>query len=510
MTQGQIAARITGDDYQGRFFWCQALQLLIPCSNVSKVILEHDKASGFDDVVVFYDPPIKGDGGSPCAADYFQLKYHMNQDDVYSSESVRTKKRDDGSTLFEKLYRGFKEIAPGNEVRLSLVSNVCWSSADPISKCIRHDGRLSDEFFNKGTSSAVGKCRTELLEHLAANATLACDQKSFLAFARSLRLRMPHMNVSDLLKMMNAHAIAAGLKPLDTTVSNVVLDDLYRKLVQQGRTEFTKDSLLTLCKEEKLMGDGSQVNRTSLGVRSFMRFAENMERDSEQFECLCDLFDGRYIRDAANWKTAYQRLQDFFQKAKLSDQREYELLLETHLTFAYACGAILDRKSGAKVYPVQKGRDGRITWKPGAEKTPVLDTSRWEFSSQPKDPAGTVIVLALSVTHPVASEAEKTLAELSIKPVHVLAVSPKGGPSASSISGADEALSLAEEIQKRLVALRKEYPTASDLHIFASAPSGLAFFLGQVGAALKPVQLYEYGFDYDETRWHKYEPSLKL
>lgn len=510
MAQGQIAARITGDDYQGRFFWWQALQLLIPCFNVSKVILEHDKISGFDDVVVFYDPPIKSDGGNPCTADFFQLKYHMNQDDVYSSETIQKNRRDDGSTLVQKLYRGFKEIAPGKDVRLSLVSNVCWSSSDPLAQCIRHDGRLSDEFFKKGKASAIGKCRNELLSHLVGNAALGCDEQSFLAFARCLRLRTPFTNVADLLKMVNANAVAAGLKPMDTTVSTVVLDDLYRKLVQQGRTEFTKSTLLQLCKEEKLMVDGGQVSRSSLGVRSFMRFAENMERDCEQFECLCDLFDGRYIRDVANWKTAYQRLQEFFQKAKLSDKQEYELLLETHLTLAYACGAILDRKSGAKAYPVQKGRDGRITWKPGTDNEPRLDLTRWEFSSQTKDSSGTALVLALSITHPVGSEADKALSEHSINPAHILAISPIGGPSASSISGAEEALALAEEIQKRLVALRKQYPLVGDLHIFAAAPAGLAFFLGQVGAALKPVQLYEYGFDYDETRWHRYEPSLKL
>jgi len=48
MAQSQIAARISGDDYQARFFWYQAAQLLYADSRTEKVIIEHDEACHID------------------------------------------------------------------------------------------------------------------------------------------------------------------------------------------------------------------------------------------------------------------------------------------------------------------------------------------------------------------------------------------------------------------------------------------------------------------------------
>ncbi|MCX6064971.1 MAG: hypothetical protein NT121_04355 [Chloroflexi bacterium] len=88
MAQKQIAARISGDDYQSRFFWYQATQLLFENSNVERIILEHDDACHIDDVVVYYRSPGRRDGALYSEIDYYQVKYHVDQR-AYSGEIVQ-------------------------------------------------------------------------------------------------------------------------------------------------------------------------------------------------------------------------------------------------------------------------------------------------------------------------------------------------------------------------------------------------------------------------------------
>lgn len=85
MALGQVAARVEGDVFQGMFFWLQAAALLRPASGVVRVVLEHDKAAGVDDVAVQYAPPGINAGGRTCVADYYQVKYHVDSSSSYSA-----------------------------------------------------------------------------------------------------------------------------------------------------------------------------------------------------------------------------------------------------------------------------------------------------------------------------------------------------------------------------------------------------------------------------------------
>src|SRR5450759_413409 len=85
MALKQVGARTEGDVYQGLFFWREAAALLIPRLCVKRVDLEHDEATGVDDVAVFYEAPGIEAGGWLCTADFYQLKYHVDQRSAYSS-----------------------------------------------------------------------------------------------------------------------------------------------------------------------------------------------------------------------------------------------------------------------------------------------------------------------------------------------------------------------------------------------------------------------------------------
>jgi hypothetical protein len=88
MALGAVSARTDGDIYQGLYFWHKASSLFIKTSKAVQVMLENDAASGVDDVSVFYDTPGINDNGRSCVADYYQIKYHVNQSDSYSRDNL--------------------------------------------------------------------------------------------------------------------------------------------------------------------------------------------------------------------------------------------------------------------------------------------------------------------------------------------------------------------------------------------------------------------------------------
>ena len=81
MALKHVGARTEGDVYQGLFFWKQAADLVREGSKVERVVLEHDEADGVDDVAVFYSHPGVNAGRWMVTADYFQLKYHVDNRD---------------------------------------------------------------------------------------------------------------------------------------------------------------------------------------------------------------------------------------------------------------------------------------------------------------------------------------------------------------------------------------------------------------------------------------------
>ena len=74
-----VIAGWSGHDFQSRLFWIKASSLLDDAQHyVVEVTYEADAPKSFDDVVVKYDPPRQSATGFPIAADFHQIKFHMD------------------------------------------------------------------------------------------------------------------------------------------------------------------------------------------------------------------------------------------------------------------------------------------------------------------------------------------------------------------------------------------------------------------------------------------------
>lgn len=499
-----VAARMMGDDVQALFFWYQAANLLIETSLADRVTLEQDGVSGMDDVVVYYREPGVDTGGRLSRADFFQVKYHVDQRDAYCSRNlIELGFAADKSSLLQRFHAGFRDVRGEHDwFLLHFASNWGWKSDDPLARSIRDDGSLPDAFFENGKRSKLGAVRESWRDHLG----LADDE--FGDFARRLRFKPNYFDRRDFRFALDDRLHRAGLKAVPPEHRVNPYTDLARKFIMDGTNEFDAKALSEICAREDLF-DKTAPTRPKIpriGIRSFMRFADRIETETDCHVCVAKHFDGRHIRDRRLWTTdILPCIRSILEDASLRE-REHHLLLECHGSIAYAAGMMLDRKSGAQVYPVQKGTI-LGPWKPSASPVWPADEPEWRMEGSERDAGSLDAVVAISATNPVLADVDRFLADAALPVRRVIHFLPQSGPSYVSVKGPDHAVLIASRIVQEVRRQRQDGVTGT-IHLFAAVPNSLLFFLGQAGRAMGRVHLYE--FDFDNERGNTYTPSFAL
>ncbi len=104
--------------------------------------------------------------------------------------------------------------------------------------------------------------------------------------------------------------------------------------------------------------------RISVGIRIFLRFAEELHNETAQLLCLAGQFEGRRLRGGATWQGEVATPVNDFLRAKLSRGEKYLLHLDAHSSVAFLAGYVLDSKAGVDVALVQRGANGSSIWEP--------------------------------------------------------------------------------------------------------------------------------------------------
>jgi hypothetical protein len=94
-------------------------------------------------------------------------------------------------------------------------------------------------------------------------------------------------------------------------------------------------------------------------------------------------------------------------------EREHHLLLECHGSIAYTAGFTLDRKSGAQVFPVQKG-SMREPWKTSSSPAWPASEPEWRIEVSERSLASADAAVAISATNPVLADVERYLSETGL------------------------------------------------------------------------------------------------
>jgi len=487
--------RILGDDYQACFFWLQACRLFFPHSHVVRVSCEAGAPQGFDDVVAFYDPPlVDPDTFNPVYADYHQIKFHTDYSGAVSWQLlmdpafINAKSR----SFLQRLRDAHRRLCRnGRSVRFHLVTNWAVHPDDDLATLI--SGTTGAVYLNKlfgesGKRTGMRAIRDAWRNHLG-----VCDEE-LGAILRTLRLKVGSPGLQDGRNRLNDQLLLAGLRPVDFSAAVNPYDELVRKLVVAGKREFDREALRKVCEREGLWV-GKTVNRAAtvdIGIRSFLRWAEHLEDETEHLLCLLKYFDKRHIRNSADWQGRVLPEVQSFLSEHIVPGRSYNLHLDTHCSIAFAAGYCLGPKAGVDVAPVQRTR-GRCPWRPEVGRT-AADLPKWVWSETEPTTGGSDVALALSVSQWVMDDV-KTYIESSCVPVgRIVHGHVEPGPGPTAIRDATHAWLLAQEVVLRLKK-RTAIERTSSLHLFMAVPNGLAFFLGQLAHGFGRCYLYEYDFE---------------
>lgn len=495
----QVVARQQGDDFQARIFWLEAANLLRDESPVRMVMYETGPKA-FDDVVVDYarEGAPQDHFGKPILRDHKQCKWHVRPGDFGFSDFTVPEFIGGTSVSFLQRARAAQlEYAPSGEgARFHLVTNWAPKEKDPLRKLILNQTNALDidSVFVGGVNSMMGRLRDLWNGHLQ------IDDDELRRLLRTLGINLRIRSGEDLREQLNDRFEAVGMRTVPRDEAGFSYDDLIRKLHAQGRKQFDRTSFRELVNDEKLLAGPRHPSKTTIGVRSFMHPIDSIEARATTTLNLVPYFHGRFLKDEAGWETDLFPALKSFVLAEAQKGDHMRLILDAHVSLAFAVGSILNVKAGKSI-EVEQRTNGRRFW--SRDDLP-LDPAWPHFDSSIEDiGSGEELAVAIGLTHDVAPMVREYLRD---KPDigRLLVTRLSSGSSGASVKSGSHAMKLAEEV---VASVRKEQ-RPSVLHLFIAAPNGFTFFLGQHQPVLGPAIVYEW--DLEGTRSKTYNKGLTL
>ena len=501
-----VAARQQGDAYQARIFWLKACRLFQPHTKVARVGYEIDDVPHFDDVAVIYSEPILDARGESICADYYQSKWHVDQagsltcDALTDPSFIHSKK----SSLLQRLHDAVKKTsASGQTARFNFVTTWIVHPDDRLAKLVSGcDGELRlDVLFgrNKPPWSRLVQCWSS---------HLGVDPEELYRILARLRLQVKSPNLDSLTRTLSDKMAVVGLAPVEHGRRSNPYDSLIERLHSEGRKMFTASMLRSVCRQERLWV-GSDVEDQAIprvGIRSFLRFAEDMEDEVNPLLDLVNLFDGRKITEPGSWNTAVgPRIREFVNHSVVPLE-QCRLYLSAHSSIAFAAGYELEPKSGVQISLVQNTAGGRQVWDIPQEPTTPRE-SLWNLSEVDVNSGSDGLGIVLSVTHDARGEALRYVQEHVRELGLMLVFTIQPGVGSNAVTDGTHAWNLAEEVVRIIRERCPQETRTSPLHVFSAAPNGFGFFLGRLAHSLGSIQLYEYDFGADRPTYWK---SLSL
>lgn len=502
MTQA-VAVRRDGDAFQARIFWRKAACLLDPASSVAMVGFESGP-KGFDDVWVAYTPDrAPGDHeGKPILREHIQCKWHVSINDFGYADLIDPEWIN--ANKFSLLQRArtaqVAHARDGVGARFKLLTNWRIGQADPLRRYINQKSktlRLQDLFDGTTDRSAAGKVRKLWREHLS------IDDQELMLLARTLSLDTDSTSLDDHRDNLDLLFENRGLRRIPVNESSFIYDEVVFQWLAQGRLEFDRQTLHEACKREGLLaGDGR--THVVFGVKSFEHAFDRLEDRCAVVLDLIPHFDERAIRDQDAWATTlYPMLKSFLQTAA-KDNQHLRLILDAHITLAFAAGSVLNIKSGRSI-EIEQRTVHRNVWH-SSDMPRDQSWPGWVFELETLNGNGGDMAVAVCLTHDVVHAVKSHLTVSSPEVSSLLIARPTGGAGTRSVVCGQHAFNLAEtlalQINKRRIGHRPP------LHLFIAAPNAFTFFLGQRQPGLGKTTLYEY--DFEGANGGGYKPSLSL
>ena len=502
MTQA-VAVRRDGDAFQARIFWRKAACLLDSKSPVMQVGFESGP-KGFDDVWVAYAPDRAPNDheGRPILREHIQYKWHVSVNDFGHADLIEPEWIN--ANRFSLLQRAraaqVAHARDGIGARFKLLTNWRIGQTDPLRDYINQKSktlRLKDLFDGTTDRSMAGKVRKLWREHLN------IDDQELMLLARTLSLDTDSTSLDDHRDNLDLLFENRGLRRVPVNESSFVYDDVAFQWLAQGRLDFNRQTFREACKREGLL-DGDGRAHVVFGVKSFEHPFDRLEDRCTVVLDLIPHFDERAIRDqAARPPPLDPELKSFLQTAA-TDNQQLRLILDAHITLAFAAGSVLNIKSGRNVEIEQRTVHRNVWHSSDMPRDPSWPG--WAFDLETVNESDGDMAVAVCLTHDVVPAVKAHIAASLPQASSLLIARPTCGAGARSVVCGQHAFDLAEGLALQIN--RRRQVNRPPLHLFIAAPNAFTFFLGQRQPGLGKTTLYEY--DFEGANGGGYKPSVSL
>jgi hypothetical protein len=501
----QIVARQQGDDYQARLFWLQACALLDEFSKVERVVHEDDTLKSFDDVAVYYRSDYIDNQGQPLNANFYQVKFHVTSNGALTGKSF-CDPAFIGATTVSLLHRmkNAHEHCCSNHINHRLTIYTPWSIHPDDHLATVHslsNGSIRwDALSTGGDKSKSGQLRTLWRKHLG-----LCSDDELRRLLANVRIQQGP-TLDKLAEDLDWRLLAVGLKPVKENCLIHPYDELTKKMLANNMNELTAKSLLDVCNREGLLirTPTRPANATSLGIRSFLRWAEDLQNQTQSMICFSHHFEGRRIINPDDWNNKIRYSLETFIQQHIARGASYRLHLDTHSSIAFLAGHFLPEKIGINVEVVQHSGGGISFW--NFENGQGTNSDSWEFIEKTCHHGATEWALAIGLTHNIKDDVLHYVFESLPSVGHVVLALPADGPSSSSVRDGAHVDELASHLIHYLRSKGSGIGVENRVHIFSAAPNGFTFCLGRKMLPFPRWTLYE--FDFGSGRIGAYTPSI--
>ncbi len=484
-----------------------ACALLDDFSKVERVVYEDNAIKSFDDVAVYYCSGHTSNRGMPLDADFYQVKFHVTSNGALTGESFCVPGFIGATTvsLLQRMMSAYDHCYREG-INHQLLLYTPWAIHPDDHLATVHslrDGSIRwDALATGGDRSKSGRLRKLWRDHLG----LQSDDELRQLLANVLIKQGPALD--DLARCLNWRLEARGLKPVQESCLIHPYDELTRKMLANNMNELTARSLIEICGREGLLvtAPTRSGNITTLGIRSFLRWAEDLHNQTQYMICLSHHFEGRRIVNQDDWNNEIPTSLRIFIEQHIARGGSYRIHLDTHSSIAFLAGCFLPEKMGVQVEIVQHSGQGINSWNFTNGQGQGRDFDSLEFAEETFQQGGKEWALAIGLTHNIKNDVLHYINNSLPSIGHVMLVFPADGPSSFSVRDGKHAEYLASQLLYHLRTRGADIGVETRVHIFSSAPNGFNFCLGRKMHPFHRWTLYE--FDFGSGKTGAYTPSI--
>ena len=484
----QVAARLSGDDYQHLYSWLHLLELKMVSRKVSSVRVEDENAGSVDDITVEHA------ASSVLADSFIQIKYHVDRRNEYSTEFLISNKPNQTS-LLTKLWTSWQRLRarrPGRLIEISLISNWVWDPRDKVKACIQgNNNSISTDFMAATPRSELGKLRKQWQDHLGAS---DADLAEFLG---TIRLKLGwdcadelKQRVADRMESLNLKSDTSAL----ATASGIV-----RNLIKSGAHEIDAARLEELISEYDLYRPVEEPRGIVVYLTTIEKQKFEVEPDFHidwrpYFEGQTGL-KGHQLIDPSDWNgELLPKLQEL--KSKLNEDYDIRFLRVRGLARLSAWFAFGHTFSSVARYTLECDQLGQL-WRTDAEPSRNFNMVVSSAGGLPsgegiRDVTGQTVAVGISITSSLEDAVRSHISSGPREASALLFLRPDREFGATCLQSDQDAVKLAVQVKEKVRAFVSARG-ANRLLLYYLGPATGACFIGHnLNAVCQEIQIMEF------------------